>query len=90
MDHEDQDDSEEIWGDDLWDNHAEEPKANSEELLKKRIHKMLQEMEQKAKKRLNYLELEGFVQKTEIPGVYEYTPEGLVAIREQYKKISED
>jgi hypothetical protein len=92
MEHENQDDSEEreLWGDDFWDDRAEGPQAKRDELVKKSIHRMLREMELKAKQRLNYLELEGFVQKTETPGVYEYTPEGLVAIREQYRKILED
>lgn len=63
---------------------------DSDELVKKRIQAMLREMEEKAKQRLNYLELEGFVEKTNTLGVYEYTPEGLVAIRKQYKKILED
>lgn len=90
MDHDEENDSEELWGDDLWDDRKKEPKPESDELVKKRIQDMLREMEKKAKQRLNYLELEGFVEKTNIPGVYEYTPEGLVAIREQYKKILED
>lgn len=90
MDHDEENDSEELWGDDLWDGRGKEPEPESDELLKKRIQAMLREMEKKAKQRLNYLELEGFVEKTNIPGVYEYTPEGLVAIREQYKKILED
>lgn len=76
------------------DNYDEEseddaPLENQEEFLKERIHSMLREMEKKAKQRLNYLELEGFIQKTDIPGLYEYTPEGIVAVREQYKKMTE-
>lgn len=90
MDHDEENDSEELWGDDSWDGREGAPEPESEELVKKRIQDMLREMEKKAKQRLNYLELEGFVEKTNIPGVYEYTPEGLVAIREQYKKILED
>lgn len=54
------------------------------------IQRLLAEMELKAKKAMNYLILEGFVEKTSDPEVYKYTPEGLVLAQQQYKKMRED
>jgi hypothetical protein len=84
MNNDEDDDSE------LWDEDSEDSQPVSKEYVEEQIQKMLRRMEEKAKQKLHYLESEGFVQKTEIPGVYEYTPEGLVIVREQYKKMMED
>jgi predicted transcriptional regulator len=51
------------------------------------IQKLFRLMEAKAKSAMNYLILEGFVVPTQTPGVYEYTPEGLVLVRQHYKKL---
>lgn len=81
--------------DDKWENSDDEevPEDHLEKRLrdnKEQIQKMLSEMEKKAKKQMRYLELEGFVEKTDVPGVYKYTPEGLVLAREKYKKMLQD
>lgn len=54
------------------------------------IQRLLSELELRAKTAMNYLILEGFVETTETPGVYKYTPEGLVLARQQYKKMKEE
>jgi hypothetical protein len=66
---------------------AEDPKADSPP---PEIQRLLAEMERKAKKAMNYLVLEGFVERTADPDVYKYTPEGLVLAQQQYKKMRED
>jgi hypothetical protein len=38
---------------------------------------------------MNYLVAEGFLERTDDPYVYRYTPEGLVMAHQQYKKIKE-
>ena len=76
---------------DDWDE-SEVPEDHTERAMQgyqEQIQKMLAEMEKKAEKAMRYLELEGFVEKTDIPGAYKYTPEGLVLAREQYKKMKE-
>lgn len=53
------------------------------------IQKLLAAVDRMSKKAMHYLELEGFVEKTENPGVYKYTPEGLVMARMQYKQMKD-
>ena len=69
-----------------WDEAEEQGSANPSP----EIQKLLAEMERKAKKAMNYLVLEGFVERTEDPNVFKYTPEGLVLAQQQYKKMRED
>ena len=54
------------------------------------IQKLLAEMELKAKKAMDYLVTEGFLEPTDTPGEYKYTPEGLVLAQQQYKQMKED
>jgi hypothetical protein len=58
--------------------------------LSQEIQKLLTELEVKAKKAMNYLVLEGFVERTDDPNVFKYTPEGLVLAQQQHKKMLED
>lgn len=53
------------------------------------IQKMFSEIEARATKAMNYLVAEGFLERTDDPYVYRYTPEGLVMAHQQYKKIKE-
>lgn len=81
------------WDDDDDDDDEESDHDDHHELHDKQ-HKMIQQMfadmEKRAKKSIQYLIMEGFVVPTEIPGVYEYTPEGLVLAQQKYKKMLED
>lgn len=54
------------------------------------IQKLFKLMEAKAKSAMNYLVLEGFIKATETPGEYEYTPEGLVLVQNQYRKLKDE
>ena len=67
----------------------EELDALKEE-TEKAILKFFQHMEEKHKKMIDYMEKEGFIEKTEIPGVFKYTPEGLVLMQEQYRKFKKN
>jgi predicted transcriptional regulator len=69
-----------------WENEKPEVSKHSSE----EINKLFAEMERKAKKSLHYLILEGFIKPTDIKGVYEYTPEGLVLAQQQYKRMRDD
>lgn len=79
-----------------WDDDDDDEESNhgDHHELHDRQHKMIQQMfadmEKRAKKSIQYLIMEGFVVPTEIPGVYEYTPEGLVLAQQKYKKMLED
>ena len=71
----------------------DEPDWNEEDDMHQRqleIQKLFRLMEDKAKSAMNYLVLEGFVEPTETPGEYEYTPEGLVLAQQKYKKMFDD
>lgn len=80
------------WDDD--DSFDDESLEKSQQELRDRQHKAIQkmfaDMEKRAKKSIQYLIMEGFVVPTEVPGVYEYTPEGLVLAQQKYKKMLED
>jgi len=71
---------------DSWSEEEEED-AQSDEALE--VQKMLAAVDLRAKKAMHYLELEGFVERTATPGVYKYTPEGLVLARKQYKEMKD-
>jgi|LauGreDrversion4_2_1035121.scaffolds.fasta_scaffold36265_2 hypothetical protein len=73
--------------DDEHDRWSEEEDSQNEEALE--VQKMLAAVDLLAKKAMRYLELEGFVERTDTPGVYKYTPEGLVLARKQYKEMKD-
>jgi hypothetical protein len=76
--------------DEDFDDGAESENRRLPELHHKAIQQMFADMERRAKKSIQYLIMEGFVVPTETPGVYEYTPEGLVLAQQKYKKMLED
>jgi hypothetical protein len=43
----------------------------------------------KAKKSMHYLVLEGFVEPTDDPNLFKYTPEGFVMAQKEYKKLKD-
>jgi predicted transcriptional regulator len=73
--------------DDEHDRWSEDEDTQDEEALE--VQKMLAAVDLLAKKAMRYLELEGFVERTDTPGVYKYTPEGLVLARKQYKEMKD-
>lgn len=54
------------------------------------IQKLLYEMAEKAKKTMHYLILEGFIEPTDDPQTFKYTPEGFVLAQEEYKKLKKE
>lgn len=68
------------------DNRDPEP-ANKQQL---EIQKLFASLEAKAKNSMKYLITEGFLEPTDDPQVFKYTPEGLVLAKMQYKKLQED
>ena len=66
---------------------SEEEDTQSEEAAE--VQKILTAVDLMAKKAMRYLELEGFVERTDTPGVYKYTPEGMVLARKQYKEMKD-
>lgn len=54
------------------------------------MQKLLMQLELKAKNMFRYLVTEGFIEKTERPNEYKYTPEGFVLAQRQYKKMQEE
>jgi hypothetical protein len=69
---------------------ADEPESSQMSKKQKiEIQKMFSEIEARATNAMNYLVAEGFLERTEDPYVYRYTPEGLVMAHQQYKKIKE-
>lgn len=75
---------------DDWDEDEEESPKDIHKQHHHAIQKMFADMESKAKKSLHYLVTEGFLEPTDDPSVYKYTPEGLVLAQQQYKKMQED
>jgi predicted transcriptional regulator len=76
---------EEEWSDE--EPEKEEPLHNKQQL---EIQKLFASLEAKAKKSMQYLITEGFIEPTDEPGVFQYTPEGLVLAKMQYKKLQEE
>lgn len=66
----------------------EQPEPSSKHQLE--MQKLLSEIERKSKSIFRYLLTEGFVEKTDTPGEYKYTPEGFVLAQQQYKKLQEE
>jgi hypothetical protein len=52
------------------------------------IQKLINELNRRSKKCMDYLVAEGFIEPTATPGVYNYTPEGLVLAKREFKKLS--
>ena len=69
---------------DQWDDDEED---DPEEQELEEVRELLTSIDHITKKAMHYLELEGFVEKTDDPNVYKYTPEGLVMARRQYKQM---
>lgn len=74
--------------DDLW-NDGDEDESSQAESKQREIQKLLSEMMVKAKKTMHYLVLEGFVEPTDDPNLFKYTPEGFVMAQKEYKKLKE-
>jgi hypothetical protein len=55
------------------------PQIPQEDMLK-----FLKKIERYQKKMIHYFELEGFIEKTDIPGVYKCTPEGIATMERMY------
>jgi hypothetical protein len=79
------------YSDDFDDEIQENPeRRNAEHLRNIEIQKMFKAIEMEAKKTINYMQLEGFIEPTDRPGVYKYTPEGLVLAKQRYKKLRDE
>ena len=65
-------------------------RENSSSAQDLEMQRLLAELDRKAKKAAHYLELEGFIEKTETPDIYKYTPEGYVLVKQQHKKMQEN
>lgn len=75
---------------DYQDSTPEEDNNDVQKLSEKAIQQFFLYMEMKHRKMIDYMEQEGFIERTEEPGVFKYTPEGLVVIQEHYKKIKKN
>jgi predicted transcriptional regulator len=76
--------------DEDWDSDDEEEKKRPLDKQQLEIQRLFASLEAKAKKSMQYLVTEGFLEPTSDPEVYKYTPEGLVLAKRQYKKLQED
>ena len=63
------------------------PEEENYKMSEQAIQKFFEYMEKKHMKMVEYMEQEGFIERTDQPGVFKYTPEGLVVIQEHYKKL---
>jgi len=54
------------------------------------MQKLLGELERKSKNMFRYLITEGFIEKTDKPHEYKYTPEGFVLAQQQYKQLRKE
>jgi hypothetical protein len=61
---------------------------NSPQEKVEQIQKLINELNHRSKKCMDYLVAEGFIVPTDTPGVYNYTPEGLVLARRELKKLT--
>ena len=66
-----------------------EDEDNAEEQPSLEVQKLLAAVDAASRKAIRYLELEGFVEKTEAPGIYKYTPEGLALAKRQFKQMKD-
>lgn len=74
------------------ENWSEENGSNNEPFNKQQveIQKLFAEIERVSARAMRYLVLEGFLEPTDKPGVYKYTPEGLVLANQQHKKMRDE
>lgn len=63
---------------------------NMSDKQKLQIQRLFSEIEARAKKSIDYMVAEGFLDRTEDPGVFKYTPEGLFLAQQQYKQMKKD
>jgi len=73
--------------DDWFDDEDEEQSLAPQQL---EMQKLLRQLELKSKNMFRYLITEGFIEKTDRPDEYKYTPEGFVLAQQQYKKMREE
>lgn len=73
--------------DDWFDDEDEEQSLAPQQL---EMQKLLRQLELKSKNMFRYLITEGFIEKTDRPDEYKYTPEGFVLAQRQYKKMQEE
>jgi len=73
-----------------WYEEDEPRNASKQEPNSEEVQKMLLEIDRKTKNHIRYLILEGFIETTDNPKVFKYTPEGLVMVSAQYKKLKEE
>jgi len=72
--------------------HDEDENDRNEPTSRQQIEmqKLLGQLEIKSKNMFRYLLTEGFIEKTDRPDEYQYTPEGFVLAMQQYKKLREE
>jgi predicted transcriptional regulator len=75
-----------------WDDDDEEDESDEEEIDQAghEIQKILKEISRVSRKHIEYLLLEGFIEPTDDPHVFKYTPEGLVLAQQKYEKLREE
>ena len=78
--------NEDSWSNDEYDEENEPDLVGNSQ---REIQKLLAEMMLKARKTMHYLVLEGFVEPTDDPSIFKYTPEGFVIAQKEYKKLKE-
>jgi hypothetical protein len=76
--------------DDEWEDDEEESSDQINKRKNQEIQQMLSELERYAKKQIQYLLLEGFIEPTDDPKVYSYTPEGIVLAQQKYKQLKDE
>lgn len=74
--------------DDWFDDEDEDEQPLAQQQLE--MQKLLKQLELKSKNMFRYLITEGFIEKTDRPDEYKYTPEGFVLAQQQYKKMREE
>jgi predicted transcriptional regulator len=74
---------------DAWSDENEDDLSESNNSKQQEIQKLFAEMMVKAKKAMHYLVLEGFVEPTDDPNLFKYTPEGFVMAQKEYKKLKD-
>lgn len=75
---------------DDWFDDEEEQRDNEHMSQQLEMQKLLKQLELKSKNMFRYLITEGFIEKTDRPDEYKYTPEGFVLAQQQYKKMREE
>lgn len=65
------------------------PETKSSNVNDAEVQRLLAELQRKAANCMRYLVLEGFLEPSETPGEYKYTPEGLVLAQQAYRKLQQ-